>query len=86
MRIEVTGETQFTTEVDVDIDDVMNEWFSRMEEQDQGGVHRTIGSMLHAITSLMARISDESIQAFPVAGRAEMRKRLETELARYQER
>ena len=86
MRIEVTAETVFTTEVDVSIEDVVEEWFSRLEEPDQGGLHRTVGSMLHAITSLMARLTDETIQEMPPTAREEMRKRLEIQSARYQER
>lgn len=33
MRIEVTGETEVTTEIDVNIDDVMNEWFARIDAE-----------------------------------------------------
>lgn len=86
MRIEVTGETEFTTEIDVNIDDVMNEWFARMEEPDQGGVRRTVGSMLNSVTILMSRVSDDSISKLTPAGRALVAERLEKELARYQER
>ena len=83
MRVEITEEVVVATEVDVDLNTVIDEWFRRLDEVDQGGVRRTVGSMLSTITNLMARVTDESIELLTADGRAEMRKRLEAQLNRY---
>lgn len=83
MRIEVTENVEATFEVDIDLDQVLDEFFMRLEDEDQGGSRRTVSVMLDSVTKLLAKLTDKSIASLPWPAREEVRKRLEAQIVRY---
>lgn len=87
MRVTAQKTIDVQIEVDVDLDEVIAEWFGAIElpgdAVDGRGPVRRIYSVLDSATKLLAKVPDAAIDAAPYEANCEMVRRLEAELARY---
>ena len=80
MRCIIEKSVDIVAEVDVDVDDVFSELFSRVSDD----APRRRMQVLDSCTRILMTVSDSVIRDLPDSAREEMRKRLQEELARYQ--
>jgi hypothetical protein len=86
MRCTVEKSIDIVAEVDVDLDDVIDELFSRIaecQEDDRPKKWRPVLHVVDAATRLLKAIPDEAIANFPADAVTEARKRLQAEFDRY---
>ncbi len=80
MRCTIEKSVDIVAEVDVDIDDVFYELFSRVSDD----APRMRMRVLDSCTRILMTVPDSVIRELPDSAKAEMRKRLQQELDRYQ--
>lgn len=82
MKVNTWKNIDVDVEVDVDIDAVLNEFFDRVQPDDQSMTKRLL-PVLDSVTKILACVTDETMCKLPEKAQAEVLRRLEIETARW---
>lgn len=82
MKVRITEDVTVETEVDVDVQDLLFECWSRIEEFNESG-RRAVYGCIDTATKVLAKVPDCVLELAPPDAIDEVIRRLEVELARW---